>query len=740
MSANDTTNIWAWVMADAERLEREGGQRAAIAEQWERFEHFHHNDYAAADHAITLALDAAIATDELRWQLFLRHWRLQLWLGDDVARALPEAIDLLHLATDERLRDVPQRICAFHDVVDCYARMDPSGYHDEIVANSEDVLAQLPKRHTCADCARLHLASAAGASGRAGEAQAHLAQFAANAYNANWAGNTSSQGDVYEMIAQWDDAERAFRRTMELARGHNLGEYYLEGLLGTARALAGKGDLAGAVAHLSDARHTAKYTGGTYLLARLLEVEGYVAAAAEERGPAVAYLTQAAQQYLTLGRYRQAALSALHAAELEHTAGQSEGAQSEGAHTDTGADALDIAARAVGAMPPASRDVRDRLAALGRNPLLPAAADAPLTAQRDGDSAAPASATALAERRALEEALALHIAHGHAGAAATALFRLGRWHLERDEMRAAVDYLIMNAALERLLRLTMNDREDALGALSKLRERLPPGTVDNALTSAEAGPPATIQPLVASIAPAHWRWTIRAVAAEVGGRPAIEPESEDADEDNGFHAWLDHVASMTALILRFHDRLTRDQIERWTHPLDRMAEEIEPQLGPDRKGHEVLTFARGMAALARGDSAEDVLRSVAPPFNQVVEQAIEIARMPIWRHPGCSPLDYFVEQDAQMAVRALRLRDDHRADRLANLALRFDLQAIDLRTEEELAAVARFVAELARLVASGGVAQTTPEPPLEEPFAGVFAAVVAASQTTPHTPSDSRSV
>jgi hypothetical protein len=115
MSGGGFSNLWGWIYADEQRLRTEGGEKAELVENWNAFQRYHHADFAAAAHAIELALDTARRTGERRWELLLRHWRLQLWVDDDLRRALPEAVDLLSLATDEHLRDVPQRICAFHD-------------------------------------------------------------------------------------------------------------------------------------------------------------------------------------------------------------------------------------------------------------------------------------------------------------------------------------------------------------------------------------------------------------------------------------------------------------------------------------------------------------------------------------------------------------------------------------------------------------------------------------------------
>src|SRR5262249_49083796 len=162
-----STDIWAWVNKDGERLLKKGGLHRAIVENYDDFWTNYDDDYVAAELSISQALEAAKATGELKWQLHLRHWRLQLWHHQrQVSRALPEAVDLLSMATDPRLRDVPQRICAYHDVVECYIEMDPTGYYQDIVANSQDILAQLPKRHPCATCARSHLAYTSAAAGK----------------------------------------------------------------------------------------------------------------------------------------------------------------------------------------------------------------------------------------------------------------------------------------------------------------------------------------------------------------------------------------------------------------------------------------------------------------------------------------------------------------------------------------------------------------------------------------------
>ncbi|HLZ25297.1 MAG TPA: hypothetical protein VKQ30_24515 [Ktedonobacterales bacterium] len=719
MVANDPTDIWAWIQKDEDRLEAEGGQKAAIADGWSRFWRAYHRDFEAAEGAISGAIEAAKAQGELHWELLLRHWRLQLWMSNDIKRALPEAVDLLSLATDERVRDVPQRICAFHDLVDCHVRMDAAGYYDDIMANSREVLAQLPKRHQCADCARSHAAIAAAESGRIDEAKSWLAQLAANLTTGDSAWGPDTLGDAYELLGEWDDAEREFSKAVEAARRLKRNDDYFDGQVGIARARAAKGDVDGAVAALREARHTAKYTDMSYDLARLTEVEGHVAAASQEPAAAIEYFTRAASQYLDLSRYRQAALTGLRAADLARAAGQPEPDE-----------ALSIAAHAAGYMPPASADIVARLRAYGREPLVPELSRGGGAGFADGADGAPARG----KRQSLEAVLASHLHNGNARGVAVALYRLGRWHAEHEEPRAAVDYFVANAILERALHLTMDDREDALQALGYLQKQLPPGTVEAALAAAEHGPSGALARLMGEMAPSRWQWLVRGVRAEVAGKPVVEPEPAAGDGQDGFEDWLDRTAEMGALVVRFRDQSDPAMRERWAASLDETAADIGTQVPEDQGGRELLSLVRGLAALARDGDVERIAATVLPPFNQVIAQIREVAQEPVWRHPGMAPLDFLVEKVAQMVVRSLRIRDEHRRTRLENLAWRLELMNLDLSRPEQLREIARFVDALRALLLADGERLPTVEPALEEPFVGMLAAVWESGKTGEITP------
>lgn len=721
MSGKDPTDIWAWVEADKRRLRQAGGAKQTIVNGWNEFSYYHHRDDAAADQAIHRALEAARAEGELRWELLLRHWRLQLWLNHDLKKVLPEAIDLLGLATDERLRDVPQRICAFHDVVDCHVRMDGAGYYEDIVANAQDVLAQLPERHSCASCARLNIAGAASAAGRTEEAERWIARFKANLHRpkATWVESTLDIAQDYELLGKWEEAEWEYVDAIADARRQEQ-DAYLYALLGLARVQAKTGKTSEAVQTLHEARHFAKYRGGTYFLARLVEIEGWVAEAVGETGAALDYFTRAARQYFELGRYRFAALTSLHAAELAHETGH------EGADV-----ALAVAALAVGEMPLASQDVYQRLERLGRRPSLP-----PVSAQEAaGGQSVPGAKSQQEsgvleqkERAALEETLAAHMNNGQPRGVAMALYRLGRWYAIHNQPRAALDYLISNAILERLLQLPMDDREDALSILKDLQEHLPPGTISAALAAAAHGPSALLAPLLGQMPAQRWRWLVQNVAKEVEGKPVVEPQPEEMDPQQSFGAWLEHVASMTALIVRFREHVDAEKCERWVRGLEETAQDIENHLGPDGEGREPATLARGLAALARGADAASVAQDVLPPFNEVIEQVMAVAQTPVWHHPGSSPLDFLVEQAAQRAVRGLRMWDEHRRTRLANLAWRFELMTLDLQHHPETQPIGAFLTALSKLLIADGGLNTFSEMPLQEPFGPILLAVYEAGK------------
>lgn len=382
-------------------------------------------------------------------------------------------------------------------------------------------------------------------------------------------------------------------------------------------------------------------------------------------------------------------------------------------------------------MPSASQDVYQRLERLGRRPVLP-----PVSAQEaaggqgvpEAKSQEESGVLEQKEQAALEETLAAHMNNGHPRGVAMALYRLGRWYAIHNQPRAALDYLISNAILERLLQLPMDDREDALNILKDLQEHLPPGTISAALAAAANGPSPLLAPLVGQMPAQRWRWLVQNVAKEVEGQPVVEPQPEEMDPQQSFGAWVEHVASMTALIVRFREHADAEKCERWVSGLEEMAQDIENDLGPEGEGREPATLARGLAALARGADAAAVAQHVLPPFNEVIEQVVAVAQAPVWHHPGSSPLDFLVEQAAQRAVRGLRLWDEHRRMRLANLAWRFELMTLDLQHHRETQPIGTFLTALSKLLLADGAMNAVSEMPLQEPFGTILLAIYEAGK------------
>ncbi|GCE29107.1 hypothetical protein KDA_45910 [Dictyobacter alpinus] len=723
-SNNDPTNIWAWTHRDEKRLEQKGGQWQAILDGYHDFWRNYHDDHIAAELSISQALAAARETKELKWELLLRHWRLQLWLSQSqVKRALPEAVDLLSLATDTRVREVPQRICAYHDIVECYISMDAAGYYQEIVDNSQDVLSQLPQRHPCATCARSNLARAAAASHRSEEAEHWINQTKAALSERRHPGLVIGFAEKYALLGKWDEAEQNYLEARNLANTNKQANYYLDATLGLIHVYIARKEYHRAFETLNQARQLLKSYGGSASMARLLDVEGrFIAAAAEDKDEALNFLTRAARFYLDLGCYRDAADTALYAAEVarEHNL------------SSLPEETLELAARAVGQLPRTSQDLYQRLAAFDVQPL--SAEDL------NSDDLATLSAEEVDKKELaeMEQLLQVHIARQHFSDTCVALFRIGRWYGNHDQMRAAIDYLLLSAAIERLLKLSMNEREEALNILQNLHKNLPDGAVAAALSASEDGPPSWLAPLLADVSLDRWQWIIRALRAEIAGEPVVEPEPESNQSGQDFYSWLNHSGGMTGLIMRFRDKITPEECEQWAHTMDESAVAMDAHIdkmeqeNPELAGHDrgPIAIMRGFAALARGTSLAEVEAMVPEPYTPIMSQTAELAVTPVWFHPGASPIDFLVEQMAQKAVLALQRHDPTRPQRLANLALRYKMMNFDLRQHESLVPIANFLDALSALILANGKELPQLDQPLEAPFDAVLAAVYQSSQAT----------
>src|SRR5581483_905846 len=187
-------------------------------------------------------------------------------------RALPEAVDLLSLATDQRVRDVPQRICAFHDVVECYIDIDPTGYHEDIIANAQDVLAQLPKRHPCATCARTNLARTYAAVGKAQDTKHWINQAEATLTQALYTSLVLGFGLTSSLAGNWDDAERYYLQARDMAQREKKRSDFIEATINLVRVYLEKDDVQKALDMLKNARQNMKFQSQPDTLAKFAEV------------------------------------------------------------------------------------------------------------------------------------------------------------------------------------------------------------------------------------------------------------------------------------------------------------------------------------------------------------------------------------------------------------------------------------------------------------------------------------
>jgi len=94
-------------------------------------------------------------SNENAWlEIFLRHWRLQAYLGtpNDPRPLVTEALDLVAFAHKDNTMDCPQRICAIDDLNGIYGSIDAAGYAGERLEMLNEVLATTPNMRECYSC------------------------------------------------------------------------------------------------------------------------------------------------------------------------------------------------------------------------------------------------------------------------------------------------------------------------------------------------------------------------------------------------------------------------------------------------------------------------------------------------------------------------------------------------------------------------------------------------------------
>lgn len=153
-------DIWSWVNTKRLDLISAGQDRLAqlVAEVPSAV---CDNEHARVDAIIPEGVAMSRALDEPWLELFFRHWALQskvLRRGD--ATCLPEAVELLELASRDRYADCPQAVCVTQDLTGCYAFADGPGYVEERLAASRETLSRIDPGWPCFNCIASEHASA----------------------------------------------------------------------------------------------------------------------------------------------------------------------------------------------------------------------------------------------------------------------------------------------------------------------------------------------------------------------------------------------------------------------------------------------------------------------------------------------------------------------------------------------------------------------------------------------------
>jgi hypothetical protein len=232
------------------------------------------------------------------------------------------------------------------------------------------------------------------------------------------------------------------------------------------------------------------FAGSSYiwLLARLFEVQAYLALACQYGERAISFLTQAAHLYLENSRYRDAALCGLQAAELARSM-----------HLSIPHQALSFASEAACVLPPASQDILHRLAAFSCFPL-PASFDVLLSSQ-------PVSWRQLEDHKLamFKSSLCISIASGYLPLISHFLFLLAQLYLEQHrDFSQMVQYLTWHLTLEHF-HVTLHSLHPSQAFLVMLHNAYEPKFNEALLTLAVSPPPDWLSKLCESLSYDSWR-------------------------------------------------------------------------------------------------------------------------------------------------------------------------------------------------------------------------------------------
>ena len=147
-----------WTITDGMRLRTE--DKSALTDAVDQFFYQKQSlDYLLAERAIEEAVSLARAFEEPAWEIYARHWRLQLWIHflGRISRGLDEALDLVSFASDPKFQHLPQRICAYDDLICCYIFKDWKGYRALVMDTIHKLLGEVNDGLECRGCMNHYL-------------------------------------------------------------------------------------------------------------------------------------------------------------------------------------------------------------------------------------------------------------------------------------------------------------------------------------------------------------------------------------------------------------------------------------------------------------------------------------------------------------------------------------------------------------------------------------------------------
>ena len=146
-------SVWSWLYYFLDDLY--DSDQDEIADKIEDFSSLAYAKDQDSVEAVYPELLAYARAHENKWlEIFIRHWRLQAYVGtnSDQRKLVPEALDLLAFSQSDDTRDCPQSTCIVDDLAAIYSSIDAPGFAPELLEMLEDAMQGLSPKVECFQC------------------------------------------------------------------------------------------------------------------------------------------------------------------------------------------------------------------------------------------------------------------------------------------------------------------------------------------------------------------------------------------------------------------------------------------------------------------------------------------------------------------------------------------------------------------------------------------------------------